>query len=274
MNCSAKGATAASTSDQPFVLREGSGEPLVLLHGVTGSATMWQRVVPLLASRYDVIVPTALGHRGGAPVRQRPTSIAHVIDDAECLLDRLGLRRVHLAGNSMGGWVALELARRERALSVCAISPAGAWTKDRRAQRILSDTSLITRLARPVLPMLAYFSQFRRYALRAIAAHGDRVTRDEMIELVDDMIGCTATADLLATREALTELKTRCPITLAWCEKDRIFPVRLHAHLARQLVPGARYIVIPGVGHVPMLDDPKLVAETIVSSIATSPAAG
>src|SRR5581483_8960211 len=117
-----------SPGDLPEItLREGAGEPLMLLHDVTGSAEMWRRVIPLLSPHHDVIAPTALGHRGGAVPSTRPTTIQHVVDDTERLIDRLGFGRVHLAGNSLGGWVALELARRGRALSVCALSPAGAW---------------------------------------------------------------------------------------------------------------------------------------------------
>jgi pimeloyl-ACP methyl ester carboxylesterase len=109
------------------VLRQGSGEPLVLLHGILGSERMWSHVVPLLAQHYDVIAPTMLGHRGGRPATVRPTRMAHIVDDARRLLDELGLEQVHLAGNSLGGRVALELARLGRAQTVCALSPSGTW---------------------------------------------------------------------------------------------------------------------------------------------------
>src|SRR5580704_16742535 len=82
------------------VLRQGSGEPLVLLHGILGSERMWSHVVPLLADHHDVIAPTMLGHRGGAPATMRPARLEHVVDDAQRLLDELGLEQVHLAGNS------------------------------------------------------------------------------------------------------------------------------------------------------------------------------
>ena len=124
------------------MLREGTGESIVLLHGVMNSEAIWSAVVPLLATRYETIVPTALGHRGGRSPTRRPVRIADVVDDAEVSLDALGLKTAHLAGNSMGGWVALELARRGRARSVCALSPAGTWepgtsahSRSRRALR-------------------------------------------------------------------------------------------------------------------------------------------
>jgi pimeloyl-ACP methyl ester carboxylesterase len=97
------------------MLRQGKGPPLVLFHGVLCSERVWERVIPLVAPHHDTIALTALGHKGGNAARARPTRFSHVIDDAQETLDRLGIAKAHLAGNSMGGWVALELARRGRA---------------------------------------------------------------------------------------------------------------------------------------------------------------
>src|SRR3954453_8203310 len=102
--------------------------PLVLLHPFLVSGNVWQDVVPRLSSYHQVFTPTALGHCGGPAVRRRPVTIWDVIDTAERYLDERGLDRPHLAGNSMGGFVALELARRGRAETVCALSPAGFWS--------------------------------------------------------------------------------------------------------------------------------------------------
>ncbi len=250
------------------MIRTGSGEPLVLLHGVLGSERMWRAVVPLLAPHYEVIAPTALGHRGGAVPRARPVHLRDIVDDAQALLDQLGLARAHLAGNSMGGWVALELARRDRARSVCALSPAGAWevaagTHD-KSRRDLRATIRRTRLSRPLLAPPARSAAFRRWALRLSAAHGERVAPADVIGLADDLLGCTVGLDLLATDEQLEPLEPApCPVTLAWGARDRVFPVGVHGARARALVPGARWLVLDDVGHVPMLDDPRRVASVI-----------
>lgn len=256
-----------STEDsESGTLRAGSGEPLLLLHGVTGSSKMWRRVMPLLSPHHDVIAPTALGHRGGAPVNRRPTQIQHVVDDAERSIDALGFDRVHLAGNSMGGWVALELARRNRALSVCALSPAGVWVEHggQQAASKLRRALAMTRRSRRILPLLVQNALFRRLALHDNAAHGERVSAAELIELVDDLLGCEVSEDIFSSSEQLTPLSPSCPVTLAWSGADRIFPVRMHAARARELVPDAHFMLLDGVGHVPMLDDPQLVAATIL----------
>jgi pimeloyl-ACP methyl ester carboxylesterase len=247
----------------------GSGEPLVLLHGVMGSERMWQDVVPLLEPDYDVIAPTAYGHRGGEAPRVRPGRFSHVIAGAERQLDQLAIDRAHVVGNSMGGWMALELARRGRALSVFAISPAGMWppplpggTRPQSAQ--LMRALEMGRKTRRALPLLYRSRAVRRYSFGDAMVHGDRLSSRMALALTDDMLGCAIARDLLETDEYLAPLASApCPITIAWAERDRIFPQRKFVPLAKGRVPGARFTVLPEVGHVPMLDDPALVADAI-----------
>ncbi len=94
------------------MIRQGRGEPLVLLHGIISSEHTWSGVVPLLAADHDVIALTALGHYGGSVPTGRPVTFEDIVDDMVRKLDGLGLDRPHVAGNSMGGWIGIELARR------------------------------------------------------------------------------------------------------------------------------------------------------------------
>jgi pimeloyl-ACP methyl ester carboxylesterase len=87
---------------------------LVLLHGGSWSGDQWRDIAPLLFTHHDVYTPSALGHRGGPVVQRRPVTMWDVIDESERYLDERGLDRPHLAGHSMGGFIALELARRGR----------------------------------------------------------------------------------------------------------------------------------------------------------------
>ena len=253
------------------MLRMGSGEPLVLLHGVMGSERMWQDVARLLAADHDVVALTALGHAGGPTPALRPARYSDVLDGAERQLDELALDRAHLAGNSLGGWMALDLARRGRALSVCALSPAGMWpplggTSGPRAKR-LREGLRMGRLTRPALPVLYRSRAVRQFALRNVAANGAALSADHALRLTDDMLGCQIAEDLLATDEHFAPLDPApCPITIAWCELDRIFAEGEFGARARERVPSARYVVLKGVGHVPMLDDPRLVATVIGQS--------
>jgi pimeloyl-ACP methyl ester carboxylesterase len=113
----------------------GSGKPaLVLLHPFLLSGNVWQDVVPLLSSYHQVFTPTLLGHRGGPPVQRRPATIWDVIDAAEEYLNEHGLQRPHLVGNWAGGFVALELARRGRAATVCDVIARGFLVDRRRLE--------------------------------------------------------------------------------------------------------------------------------------------
>lgn len=252
------------------MLRQGSGEPLVLLHGILCSERIWGDVVRLVSGQHDVIVPTMLGHNGGQLASRRPARMEHLVDDLERLLDELGLAKVHLVGNSLGGWVALELARRGRALTVCALSPAGAWGSERdevvaTLRRAVRDIHR----SRRILPLVARSRHIRRFALRNSAQYGERVSPTEFLSLTDDVIGCQISGDLLASDARLSPLDpTSCPITLAWSAEDRIFPLETYRSRACELIPGADFIVLDEVGHIPMLDNPRLVAQTILSSTA------
>src|SRR5918997_6586178 len=118
----------------PALYRAGTGEPLVLIHGFTATWRCWLPVLGLLVPRFEVIAPTLHGHDGG-PTPPRPAhSLAEAADHLEALLDELGVGSAHLAGNSMGGALALELAKRGRARSVVAISPGGGWAEGDRPE--------------------------------------------------------------------------------------------------------------------------------------------
>jgi pimeloyl-ACP methyl ester carboxylesterase len=244
--------------------------PLLLLHGLTMSAAAWDDVVPLLSDRFDLIVPTAAGHRGG-PALPGKATISALTDSTEQLLDELGLQTVHVAGNSLGGWMAIELARRGRARSVCALSPAGFWTSGnpdatdptdiiRRVQRRARATRFIAPAAMRLGPV-------RRLAMRDIAEHAERLTTKKAIESTLDLLGCHAADDLLGTAESVAALDPLpCPITLAWAERDRVFPPAIHGATAQRRFPQATFLVLPGVGHVPMIDDPAMCAQIIIDS--------
>ncbi|HEY6762707.1 MAG TPA: alpha/beta hydrolase [Baekduia sp.] len=248
--------------------------PLVLFHGMTMSARVWHRVRPLLDADFDVVTPTALGHTGGRPATTNPIKIVDVVDDAERTLDALGLETAHLAGNSMGGWVALELARRGRARTVCALSPAGTWDaasrEHRRTRTALARARTDSRTSRPLLPLALRLPAVRRYATRTVSADGALLEPHEIRAAAHDLLGCTVLSDLLATTESLAPMDPLpCPITIAWAGGDRLLPPSVNGEHARRLVPGADHITLDGLGHVPMLDDPARVAATIRASIGS-----
>ncbi len=108
--------------------RGGAGSPLVCLHGFIDTWRTWELVLPVLERHHDVLAPTLPGHAGGPALPPgRDVDIDLVADEVERAMDRAGLETAHIAGNSLGGYLALHLAARGRARSVVALAPAGGW---------------------------------------------------------------------------------------------------------------------------------------------------
>lgn len=253
--------------------------PLVLFHGITSSGpAAWKGTSPWLVGHHRVFTPTALGHRGGRPAGRRPVTIWDVVDDAERYLDEHGLQRPHVAGNSMGGFVAVELGRRGRAASVCALSPGGFWSpldglRDKVIGGIRRDAA-ITRVVGPVVKIALGSAGVRRLMMRGVARHPERLSAADAREGVDNTAACTVVDDLFGTddQQVAPLDPLPCPVTVAWAECDAMLPASICEPLVRQRIPGAEFKVLPGVGHVPMIDDPELVARTILA-VTTAPAA-
>jgi pimeloyl-ACP methyl ester carboxylesterase len=127
------------------------------------------------------------------------------------------------------------------------------------------------RLGHPFSGALARIALGRRWALRLVAVHGERVHPSEFVEVGADVRGCSVYEDFLAGDKQLESLDPApCPLTLAWAAEDRLFPAELYGPMFRDLIPGAEFRVLDGVGHIPMFDDPQLVAETIRASATPS----
>jgi pimeloyl-ACP methyl ester carboxylesterase len=238
------------------------------------SLRVWEGVRPLLEPHHELVALTTLGHRGGTAPTRRPVKVRDLVDEAERELDARSLERPHIAGNSLGGWMAIELARRGRARTVCALSPAGSWTAGTVEQmasvRKIRRSIRMARLGRALpMPLLVRLAVVRRLVLRDVAAHGDRLNAAQTTEATRDLLGCVVAEDMLSTNEEIEPLDPLpCPITLAWAGDDKLLPVEINGAVARGRIPLARFVELPGVGHVPMIDDPERVARTILRTTA------
>src|SRR4051812_44404265 len=217
--------------------RAGEGEPLILLHGFTATWRCWLPVLAELVPRFDVFAPTLHGHDGG-PQLPEPR-VANTVEQAathvEMLLDEANVDTAHFAGNSMGGALALELAKRGRARSVVAISPGGGWRRDdtKEAERIIKWFKLNQRLAHWVDPRAEQILSrpgARTLAFRDVMTRGDLVPTREAVQLVRSSIRCTVVDDVFATirsGEALLSGLDRIdvPVLVVWGSQDRILPL-------------------------------------------------
>ncbi len=251
--------------------RAGSGPPLVLLHGAAMSWRAWTPVLDALAQHHDVIAPTLPGHRGGpAWDRSAGTFTVDRLADGVCAqLDAAGVGTAHVVGNSLGGWVALELVRRGRARSAVALSPAGGWRSGWDLRRLVWTFRVLRVVTRPELAgVIASHPGLRRAVVRRTMEHGERIAPELVPDMIADVRGCDVLVPLLdaaaahgATR-ALEHLP--CPVRIAWSERDRMIPWRAYGAPMRRIVPDAEFVRLPGVGHVPMWDDPELVVDTVL----------
>jgi pimeloyl-ACP methyl ester carboxylesterase len=260
----------------------GAGEPLLLLHGLGSASHAWGPLLGDLAVRQTVVACDlpGFGSSPALPAGTLPTPGA-LADAVERMLDELGLDSPHVSGNSLGGWVALELARRGRARSLVLISPAGFWSDgERRYAR--ASLRLAHRQARLLAPVagsamgvrplrFAFFAQIRRRPRRLVpreAANDVRATAGPAFAVTREVT--------LDGRRAQRLEEIDCPTLVLWGTRDLLLPVRQGRHAA-VAIPGARFKALPGLGHMPMSDDAELVSAEIlgfVRSAAPAPAPG
>jgi pimeloyl-ACP methyl ester carboxylesterase len=253
--------------------REGSGPPLVLLHGVGLSWQINRPVIGILAREFDVIAcdSPGFGDSPALPAGTAPAIPAYAERFAR-FFGELGLERPHVAGNSMGGAIGLELARRGAVASVGAISPAGFWTPAERrfCQQSLGTLAGIPRALRPALiaasgtraGRVALFWQTFGWPARMPAEEPPRILRNAW---ASPALGPALAAFDEYTFAAADELDETIPLTIAWGVHDRLLPYRTQAPRAARMLPRARHLPL-GAGHVPFFDDPRAVAEAIRSS--------
>ena len=252
--------------------RGGTGTPLLLLHGIGAIWRAWSPVVPYLEPHHDVIVPTLAGHGGGPPLDPGVMpSVQALVDALEDELDKLGLQKVHIAGNSLGGWIGIELARRGRARSLVLFSPPGAW----RSQRAINVRATGVRLSLGALgryasnaDAIAANSLLHWSLLAGQVAHPNRVPPEDLAAYIRAGGEAPIVAPLLRViplhQVQPLPADRDYPVRLVWGDRDLVLPFKHFGSPMLERLPGAELIHLSGVGHVPMSDDPARVAELIL----------
>ena len=251
--------------------RSGVGAPLVLLHGIGLDRRSWDPVVPALARHFDVIAVDLPGFGDSAAGQASPGALAEAV---AALLTELGVTTPHLAGNSLGGWVALELAALHPVASLTLLSPAGLWKRHTPAYcRVsLRVTRWLARHAAGPLSRLVRFRPGRVLVLGQTHGHPTRLTPGyarAAIQAMGTCPGFEATMAATARRRFLATTPIGAPLTVAFGSRDVLLLPGQSRHLD-QLPPGTTADTLPGCGHVPMADDPGAVAELITRTAARS----
>ncbi|MBF9352897.1 alpha/beta fold hydrolase [Mycobacteroides chelonae] len=251
---------------------KGFGEPLVLLHGGGASAPSWLPVIDLLAAHRRVIAFDIPGF-GRTPALDQPLTIELMVDGVIAELARLGIDApVDFVGNSMGGWISLEAAKRGLARSVVALGPAGLWHRMPLLTRLAFFAALsVCWIAHTPARVLLRSSIVRAVAFYPIVVHPGRLTYEQAVGLVADMHTSRRTLLSILRRiafrggfEAGQDISV--PVTIAFGSHDRIVLARDSRH-RDQLPPHATWVTLAGCGHLPMPDDPELVAAAILDGV-------
>ncbi|MEV0931727.1 alpha/beta fold hydrolase [Streptomyces phaeochromogenes] len=249
--------------------RVGSGEPLLLLHGIGHHRQAWDPVVDILAAERDVIAVDLPGF-GESPAL--PDGLAHDLPTMNAALsglcEALDLDRPHVAGNSLGGLLALELGREKLVRSVTALSPAGFWSpvERRYAFGLLQAMRAAARsMPLPMVERLSRSAAGRTVLTSSIYARPGRRSPEAVVAETLALANAQGFAETLRAGGSVqfSDDVPGLPVTVAWGTRDRIL-VRRQGIRAKQIIPRARLVRLPGCGHVPMNDDPALVARVVL----------
>jgi len=248
----------------------------VLIHGIGSCWRCWDPVLPLLREHHDVVALDLPGY-GESPAIDGDPTIFAITDALDEALLAAGLDDVHLVGNSMGGWIAAELAARGRARTTVAISPAGLMTRRELAfaNRTLGPAQRTAQRIAPHAERLVATAAGRTLAFGQIQARPWKLDPESAAHQVRMLAGSPSFVATLAwgvkhqpQPRGLDQISS--PFRVVWGTRDFVLPYR-QAQRWLRYVPGAELVTLRGLGHLPMADDPELVARTILE--VSAPAA-
>jgi pimeloyl-ACP methyl ester carboxylesterase len=256
--------------------RSGSGEPLVLLHGIGHHWRAWEPVLDLLAEHHDVIAVDLPGF-GRSPVPHEDQSMSGAVATLAGFFAESGLGRPHVAGNSLGGAIALELAAAGLVRSATALSPAGFATLAERwrALTLVHGHRLGAFTPTPLLRVFYRTDFGMRFSFGWMVSRPAGLTVERALSdtlAMRDGKGFSAVARRGRSYE-FAGRPTGIPVTVAWASHDRVL-LPVQALRARELLPEARHVTLDGCGHVPMSDDPQAVARVILQTAAATRTVG
>jgi pimeloyl-ACP methyl ester carboxylesterase len=267
---------------QVNVVELGSGAPIVFIHGLSGSWQNWLEQVPVFAREHRVIAFDLPGF-GVSQMPAGKISISGYGRFVDALLDELGVGSAAVVGNSMGGFIGIELAIRfpERVERLVLVSAAGLSIQYLRNERALAMLGVAeNRLAAYTGWMasrsdaLARRPRARRVIFGIVAHRPERLPAP----LVAEQVRGSGKPGFLPALDALTDypIRTRlgeiaCPTLIVWGAQDKLVPARDADEFAR-LIPNARKVVWPDTGHVAMLERPAAFNALVEAFLAEEPA--
>jgi len=259
--------------DEVSFERRGSGPPVVLVHGIGSRWQVFEPILDRLAREREVVAVDLPGF-GGTPVDPAvtPGPVGYAAWLTE-LLESLGVARPHVVGSSMGGGVALELGRAGVASRVTAFAPIGFYADPglRWVQGLLTGLRSAGARAPAVVDRLVGFAPTRAALLAPLFGHPGRVGLDDarlqLAGLVEGAGFAGARRSFAGYRLAPGDDLGGLPditVTIAWGTRDVVLTHRTQSARAREVLPFARHLDLPGCGHLPFSDDPARCAGVVL----------
>jgi pimeloyl-ACP methyl ester carboxylesterase len=249
--------------------RVGKGAPLVLIHGIGSQWQMWRPVLGQLAQERDVLAIDLPGFGASSmPPPGTPAGLASLTNLVAEFLAEQNVERPHVVGNSMGGWIALELAKQGKVASATPLSPAGFHEgSEGLYERVVLKVAVgSARLLASRADGILASPAGRTAMLSLFVAKPSHISALEAAEATRALAGAQWFDDVLAAliddRFTYGERIT-VPVTIGWGSRDRLLLPR-QAPRARREIPGAKLVMLEGCGHVPTWDDPEQVARVIL----------
>lgn len=245
----------------------GDGPPIVFIHGLSGSWQNWLENLPEFARDHRVVALDLPGFGHSEMPLQRIT-ITRYAATVDAVMTTLGIDRAVVVGNSMGGFVAVDLALHhpERVAKLVLVAAAGLSVEHMRNDRAMVALRRLERLINGYNGFISTRSDLmsrraglRRQLLRLVAAHPERLPAP----IVSEQLRASGKPGFMDAIEALTSYPIRsrlpevdCPALVIWGEDDRLVPVADAARFTRG-IRGSRRLVYADTGHVPMLERPE-----------------
>ncbi len=270
---------------------------MVLVHGFSDTWRSWELVLPALERHHEVLAPTLAGHAGGpaltatghaggpaltatgharGPAVDGALTTQTLADGIERAMDEAGFAIAHIVGNSLGGWVSLQLAARGRARTVVAFAPAGGWEPgdpyDRERHVHFTTMRGLAQAAAPYADAIVASENGRRRATEHTTVNFEHIPGELLAHQIRGVAACEGLPALLDLAERdgfpLDAERIGCPLRIVWGTADRILRWPSSAALFRRTLPHAEWVELPGIGHCPQLDVPLETAQLILGFTA------
>src|SRR5271154_2044355 len=250
-----------STPVQSAFSVEGSGPPLILIHGIGASRHSWDGLIQHLKSDFRCVSYDLRGH-GRSPLPTPPYTLDDLVEDLEALRRELHLESAHFAGHSLGGMIGPAYARRypDRVLSLGLYSTAAFRTADDSA-KVRGVVAAMR--AKGIPPVLATLKD--RWFTPEFAARSPEVIERRMQQVIDtDRDVFLSVLDIYAETEMAPWIgEIRHPSLVLTGENDGGCNPRLNAQIAASM-PNAELVILPALRHAILLEAPQVVASAVL----------